>query len=81
MLRVGMTLTLKKMPDSPYDDETIVVLGTKGTKLGYVANSSGSVIRGTYSAGRLYDKFRDEISCVVRFIGIEYGVAIAEVEV
>ena len=49
------------------DDETILVLSEKGTKYGYVANSSGTVAHGTHSAGYIYRDFDQEAGCVVRF--------------
>ena len=65
-IKIGDVLTLKKQPNS-YDDETILVLSEKGTKYGYVANSSGTVAHGTHSAGYIYRDFDQEAGCVVRF--------------
>lgn len=67
-LRVGDKITLKKDHDNIYDDEAVVAYGKHGTKCGYVANSVSTVARGTYSAGRLYDKIDEEGNCVIRFI-------------
>ena len=75
-IKIGDVLTLKKQPNS-YDDETILVLSEKGTKYGYVANSSGTVAHGTHSAGYIYRDFDQEAGCVVRF-RLE-DVAIAEI--
>ncbi|MBR2677747.1 MAG: hypothetical protein IKE28_12695 [Solobacterium sp.] len=71
----GSKLTLKKMPNE-YDDEAIAVYSEKGSKYGYVANSSSTVARGTHSAGYIYRDFEQEITCIVRFL-LE-DVAIAE---
>jgi hypothetical protein len=68
-----MKLLLKKEHDNTYDDEAIAVYTKLGNKIGYVANSVHSVCRGTDSAGRIYDKFEEEIECTVRFIAEEYG--------
>ena len=76
-LRVGDELTLKKDPDNYYDDEAIAVYDKNNAKVGYVANSVHSVVRGTNSAGRLYDQFKYEASCIVRFIVAEEGCVIA----
>ena len=65
-VNIGDVLTLKKQPNS-YDDETIVVFSEKGTKYGYVANSSATVAHGTHSAGYIYRDFDHEIKCRVRF--------------
>ncbi len=55
-LKKGMELKLIKEPDNEYDKEAIKVeykgLGT----IGYVANSTRTVIGECLSAGRLYDK-------------------------
>lgn len=52
----GMKVKLVKEPDNVYDKEAIRVemegLGT----VGYVANSTRTVVGESYSAGRLYDK-------------------------
>ena len=75
-LRVGDILTLKKEPDNPYDDEAIAVYTKENYKCGYVANSVSTVARGTYSAGRAYDKLLDEQRCKTQFIYSEEGFAI-----
>ena len=68
MFRSGDILTLKKDPDNYYDDEAIVAYDKQRCKCGYVANSVSTVARGTYSAGRVYDKIPDEIDCEICFI-------------
>ena len=78
-LRVGDILTLRKDPDNIYDDEAILVFDKNNCKVGYVANSVSTVARGTYSAGRVYDRMENEIECVVRFVLAEEGSAIAEI--
>ena len=79
-LRPGDRLILKKDRDNIYDDEAIIAYKENKTKVGYVANSVHSVARGTYSAGRLYDRIGDEAECTVRFIMAEEGSVIAEKE-
>ena len=78
-LKPGDHLILKKDKNNIYDDEAIVVYKENKTKVGYVANSVHSVARGTYSAGRLYDRIEDERECIVRFVLTEEGCVIAEV--
>ncbi len=80
ILRPGDRLVLKKDKENIYDDEAIIVYKENKTKIGYVANSVHSVARGTYSAGRLYDRMEDESSCTVRFVLQEDGYAIAELK-
>ena len=77
-VRVDDVLTLRKDKDNPYDDEAIVALKEE-KKIGYVANSVKSVVRGTQSSGRVYDSFEEETKCKIRFIYVEEGSLIAEV--
>ena len=66
--RVGDQLYLQKDHDNPYDDEAILAYDSHNIKCGYVANSVSTVARGTYSAGRVYDRIPDEEKCIIRFI-------------
>ena len=50
---------LEKEPDNEYDKEAIKVTYEGLGKIGYVANSSYTVIGESMSAGRLYDKIGD----------------------
>ena len=52
----GMKVKLEKEPDNEYDKEAIKVTYEGLGKIGYVANSSYTVIGESMSAGRLYDK-------------------------
>lgn len=55
-LKKGMKVKLEKEPDNEYDKEAIKV-SLKGLgQIGYVANSTYTVLGESYSAGRLYDK-------------------------
>lgn len=74
-LRPGERLVLKKDRDNIYDDEAIMVCKENDMKVGYVANSVHTVARGTYSAGRLYDRIEEESTCIVRFIAEELLIA------
>lgn len=47
-----------------HDDEE----GIEKTLIGYVANSGPSMAKGTYSAGRIYDKIGDIGKCSICFI-------------
>ena len=62
----------------PTFHEAIAVFDHNNTKVGYVANSVYSVIRGTYSSGRIYDKIKDNESFLVRFIGNDFIIAESE---
>ena len=79
-LKVGDVLTLKKDKGNIYDDEAIIVYDKNDVKSGYVANSVCSVVRGTCSAGRIYDKISDEAKCIIRFVMIEAGSMICELQ-
>lgn len=66
--KIGQYLTLKKEPDSSYDDESIRVENELGVKCGYVANSVCTVARGSHSAGYIYRDINDGDKCKVLFI-------------
>ena len=58
-IKPQMTVRLVKEPDNQYDKEAIRVEMEGLGKIGYVANSVGTVIGESFSAGRLYDKVPD----------------------
>lgn len=58
-LEPGMTFKLVKEPDNEYDAEAIKVMFKGLGQIGYVANSTYTVIGETMSAGRIYDKIVD----------------------
>lgn len=67
-LKEGMTVKLVKEPDNQYDNEAIKVeLKPFGT-IGYVANSTKTVIGECYSAGRLYDKIKDKAKAEICYV-------------
>ena len=74
-LKPGMPVMLQKEENNPYDDEAITVKTKQNVKIGYVANSTGTVARGTYSAGRLYDKIDDKAEAIVRFSTSDLAIA------
>ena len=78
-LKTGDELVLKKDKNNIYDEEAIAVYNSENKKCGYVANSVYSVIKGTSSAGRIYDHLSEMKKCVVRFIFFEENVAIAQI--
>ena len=55
-LNPGMKIKLIKEPENQYDSEAIRVEMKGLGKIGYVANSTGTVLGETLSAGRLYDR-------------------------
>lgn len=65
-----MKIRLEKEPDNEYDKEAIKVTYEGLGKIGYVANSSYTVIGESMSAGRLYDKIGDTAYLrVIRHVG------------
>jgi len=67
-ISVGDTVIFLKDVKNNYDDEAIAVFSHDKEKIGYVANSTRTVARGTFSAGRLYDKFDYYTVGAIRFI-------------
>lgn len=59
---------LVKEPDNKYDAEAIACEMRHFGKIGYLSNSTQTVIKGTMSAGRLYDKITDEYFAKIKFI-------------
>ena len=55
-IKKGTKIRLEKEPDNEYDKEAIKVAYEGLGKIGYVANSSYTVIGDSMSTGRLYDK-------------------------
>ena len=72
-LKKGMKVQLIKEPDNPYDKEAIRIEIEPLGKIGYVANSSYTVLGESMSAGRLYDKIKHKATGKVQFI-TEQGV-------
>ena len=66
--KVNRLVKLVKEPDNTHDPEAIRVELPFIDTIGYVSNSVGTVFAGTYSAGRLYDKFEDYEYAQVMFI-------------
>lgn len=63
-----MKVNLVKEPDNEYDKEAIKVTMPGLGTIGYVANSSKTVIGESYSAGRLYDKIDEEATGTVLYV-------------
>lgn len=69
-LKKGMEVKLIKEPDNEYDQEAIMVMFKGLGKIGYVANSTHTVIGTSYSAGRIYDMIgknaKAKVVCVTK---------------
>lgn len=76
-LVLNRLVKLKKEPENKYDTEAIACEMRHFGKIGYVSNSVRTVITGSMSAGRLYDKISDEYVARIKFI--QDGYALSEV--
>ena len=76
IFKIGSILRLIKEPDNNHDDEAIRTDMRYAGKVGYLANSVQTVVRGTMSAGRVYDKIDDENAyAIVKFISHQNVIA------
>lgn len=64
----GDLVHIVKEPDNKHDKEAIKVEMEGIGLIGYVANSTHTVIGDNYSAGRLYDKIGEEGDGIVRYV-------------
>lgn len=76
-LKIDAIVKLVKEPDNKYDTEAIACEMRYFGKIGYVANSTHTVVKGCMSGGRLYDKINDEYFAKIKFV--TDSVAIAKV--
>lgn len=63
-----MVVILEKEPTNPHDREAILVKMSGLGAVGYVANSTHTVLGESMSAGRLYDKIGDTATGIVRYV-------------
>ena len=66
--RIGMKVKCIKEPKNPYDSEAIRCEVKHLGKVGYVANSTYTVITGTKSAGRIRHKVKKKFKAEVMFV-------------
>lgn len=66
--RIGSIVKLVKEPDNKYDLEAIRVDLRYAGHSAYIANSVNTVVMGTMSSGRLYDKILNDDYGIVKFI-------------
>ena len=67
-MKKGMDIRIVKEPDNKYDKEAIKVEMDGLGKVGYVANSSFTVMGDSMSAGRLYDKIGDSAKAKIVYV-------------
>ena len=75
VFKIGSIVKLVKEPDNDYDLEAIACEIRYIGKTGYIANSTKTVIKGTMSAGRIYDKIGDISFCEVKFVSNDSVIA------
>lgn len=68
VFKIGSIIKLIKEPENDYDTEAIACEIKYIGKVGYIANSTTTVIKGTMSAGRVHDKISDTSFAEVKFI-------------
>lgn len=74
--KVGRIVKLVKEPDNEHDEDAIRVELPFIDTIGYVANSTNTVYKGTNSAGRLYDKIGDEAFAQIMFVTHSSAIAL-----
>lgn len=67
-LALNAIVKLVKEPNNKYDTEAIACEMRHFGKIGYVANSTNTVIKGCMSSGRVIDKIEDEYYAKIKFI-------------
>ncbi len=65
---VGQKVKLVKEPENDYDREAIRAELPGLGKVGYVANSTRTVLGDCYSAGRIYDKIGNTATAKVKYV-------------
>ncbi|MFA9422268.1 MAG: HIRAN domain-containing protein [Sedimentibacter sp.] len=65
---IGRIIKLVKEPDNEHDSEAIRAELPFIGKIGYVSNSTHTVVKGTFSGGRVYDLFPEESFAQVLFV-------------
>jgi hypothetical protein len=74
-LKLDGIVKLVKEPDNKYDTEAIACEMRYFGKIGYVANSTNTVIKGCMSSGRVFDKIDDEYFARIKFITSNNAIA------
>ena len=74
--KVGRVVKLVKEKDNEYDEDAIRVELPFIDTVGYVANSTNTVYKGTHSAGRIYDKIGDEAFAQIMFVTHSSAIAL-----
>jgi len=65
---IGRIIKLVKEPHNEHDSEAIRAELPFIGKVGYISNSIHTVVKGTFSGGRIYDLFAEEAFAQVLFV-------------
>lgn len=68
IFKKGMEVKIIKEPDNRHDKEAIKVEIKGLGKVGYVANSTSTVLGDTMSAGRIYDRIGKKAKATVKYV-------------
>ncbi len=79
-LNANQEIVLRKEPNNKFDEEAIAVYINDSMKIGYISNSVRTKAKGTYSAGRLYDKIHDEEKAKILVILHDTAIGIVHVD-
>jgi hypothetical protein len=77
---IGRIIKLVKEPDNEHDSEAIRAELPFIGKIGYASNSTHTVVKGTFSGGRVYDLFPEEAFAQVLFVTKESVICILLLE-
>ena len=73
---VGSIVKLEKEKTNEFDSEAIQVKMPYIDAVGYVANSPNTTFKGTYSAGRIYDRMGDFAYARIMFVTHSSAIAL-----
>lgn len=79
-LNPNQEVILKKEPSNKFDTEAIAVYINETKQIGYIANSTHTKAKGTYSAGRLYDKIPNESKAKILVVFHHSAIALIQLE-
>jgi len=68
IFKVGQILVLRKDYENNYDDEAIQVEIENVGKVGYIANSTHTVVRGCKSAGKIIEEEEEICQVLIRVL-------------
>lgn len=79
-LEVNQEILLRKDYTNKYDGEAIAAYINNSMQIGYIANSVHTVAKGTYSAGRLYDKIGDSARARILIVTHHNAIGVVSID-